>query len=156
MYTYICLCKFITLNCRKQMWPQECLTIATRAVTTGTKRKLKDGTFSITLTEAFTFDMALEEAYLKKVTSGFSNSYPQYWYTFVAIGYPSGDCSPLLISGCPTKAMAMGLGPSCALLEGGRDARKQQHREMICQFKIRYLVQRMQYRHQVEIRDKGM
>jgi hypothetical protein len=113
------------------MWPQECLTIATRAVTTGTKRKLKDGTFSITLTEAFTFDMALEEAYLKKVTSGFSNWYPQYWYTFVAIGYPSGDCSPLLISGCPTKAMAMGLGPSCALLEGGRDARKQQHREMM-------------------------
>lgn len=94
------------------------------------KRKLKNDTYSIVITEDYTYEMAIEEYYIKKMQSGFCNWYPAQWYTFLAMGLPSGDSSPLLISGCPTKNVALALGPSRAREEGGRQARRLEARLM--------------------------
>lgn len=88
---------------------------------------------SIPLSDEYTKEMAIDDAFKKKLEGGFVDWYPDYWYTFIAIGLPSGQgsCSPLLNSGCPSKTMAMGLGPSHAFKEGSRDVRKMEHRKIM-------------------------
>jgi hypothetical protein len=122
-YTYV----------RGILWPEECKLHATRSVTSALQRKKKGGVPSLQLTADYTREMAIQDAIAKKVSVGYDNWYPDYWFTFLTMGKPIGEdrCSPLFNSGMPTKEMPSGLGPSAALEEGSRDVRKMEHRKVM-------------------------
>ncbi len=115
------------------MWPEECKDNAKRAINGALKRTKKNGELSLVLTDEYTREMALEDAVRKKVSGGYENWYPEYWFCFLTMGRPIGEghCSPLFNSGIPTKDMPSGLGPTAAMEEGSRQVRRQQRKKVM-------------------------